>query len=255
MIKNGKSRVVQNPKPELKSIHKKLKNILGDIKLPIYVHSGSKGRSYKGNAQAHVGNKYVTTMDIEKFFPSCLENLVWKFFKNKMNMAPDVAQTLSKICCYRGHIPTGSPISLMLAYLINAELFDSIHSEAEKIGQTFTLYVDDMTFSSNRKKIARTSHLHINKVINRNGLRLKKSKVVYFNADENKVITGCLVSTDGVLRATNKLKKKLFLPLKSRNISELTEKEIRSLYGRVHSVRFVEQGSLSDLKQKVEEVL
>ncbi len=69
------------------------------------------------------------------------------------------------------------------------------------------------------------------------------------------MITGCSAGADGVLRATNKLKKKLFLPLKDKELSELTDKEIKSLYGRVHSMRFVEQKSLVDLKRKIEEIL
>lgn len=255
MKKNGKSRTVQNPIPKLKTIHKKLKNILNDLNLPEYVHSGSRGRSYKGNAQAHIDHKYVVTMDIEKFFPSCSEKLIWKFLTTKMNMAPDVARTLAKLCTYNGYIPTGSPISQLLAYLINAEMFDSIYNQAQMIGQTFTLYVDDMTFSSNSKKISRTYHLYINKIIHRNGLRLKKSKVHYFRADSDKIITGCVLRTNGTLQATNKLKKKTFSNLKTKEISSMPKAELRSLYGRVNSVRFVEDDSLSNLKIKVEQAL
>ena len=56
----------------------------------------------------------------------------------------------------------------------------------------------------------------------------KKSKVVYFNANEDKVITGCSAGAEGVLRATNKLKKKLFSPLKNKEISDFSGKEIKS---------------------------
>lgn len=233
-------------------MHRKIKKILSDIQLPDYVHSGAKGRSYKGNANVHLGNKYIVTMDIEKFFPSCSEKLVWEFFYHDMKMSSDVATTLSKVCCCDSHVPTGSPISLLLAYLINSSLFDSIHLDALKMGQKFSLYVDDMTFSTNDKKISRTYHLYINKLINQNGLRLKKSKVVYFHADKDKVITGCKIDIkDNSLKATDKLKKKLFAPMRNRKVTELTEKEARSMLGRVHSARYVEGDIFKELKEKV----
>lgn len=247
-----KSRVVQNPKPQLKKIHKKLKRILSDIILPDYVYSGSRGRSYKGNAQAHVGNRRVATMDIQKFFPSCSEKIVWCFFYEKLSMAPDVARTLAKICCYNGHIPTGSPISLLLAYFANSELFNFIKQDADKLGYTFTLYVDDMTFSTNSKKISRTYHLYLNKLIAGNGLNLKKDKIVYFNADQDKLITGCKIDKNNIFGASDKLKKKLFKAVKDHKVKALSEKETRSALGRVHSIRFIEGDKLTNLKAQLE---
>lgn len=128
--------------------------------------------------------------------------------------------------------------------------------DAQRNGYTFTLYVDDMTFSTNNKKITRTYHLYLNKLIARNGLKLKKSKVHYFDADEdNKVITGCKIEVgQDKLKTSDKLKKKLFSPLKKKRPSDLTAKQARSTLGRVHSARFVEGDIFSDLKDKIAEV-
>lgn len=246
-----KPRIVQNPKPQLKKLHKKLKRILSDIILPGYVHSGAKGRSYKGNAQAHIGNKYVATMDIQQFFPNCSEKIVWQFFYKKFNMSPDVARTLAKLCCYNGHIPTGSPISLLLAYFSNVDVFDFIKKDADDNGYTFTLYVDDMTFSTNSKKISRTYHLYLNKLISKNGLNLKKDKIIYFHSNQDKLITGCKLSCNKTISASDKLKRKLFRPIKIKKMNQLNEKEIRSTIGRLNSIRYIEGDILKNLKDNL----
>lgn len=250
-----KSRGVQDPKPGLKKIHKKIKFLFKNLILPDYVHSGVKGRGYKGNAQAHLGNKYAVTLDIQNFFPSCSEQLVWKFFYNKMKMAPDVARTLSKVCCYNGHIPTGSPISSLLAYLVNAGLFDQINENAISLGQTFSLYVDDMTFSTSSMRISKTYHLFIDKLLASNGLNLHKDKVKYFGSHQDKLITGCKVTTKNQLRASDKLKKNIFKPLADKKVTQLTSEELRSTLGRINSASYIEGEVLVTLKEKVKKQL
>lgn len=235
--KNGKERIVQEPKPKLKRAHTILKSILSDLPLPDYVFSGRKGLSYKDNAEVHLPNSHVVTMDIEKFFPSCKYELIERFFKKHFQMPTDVSSILAKIVCYNGHIPTGSPISQLLAYWMNFELFEKLNNQALNSGYSFSLYVDDMTFSTNDQRIGRAFHVSINRLLKNNGLKLKRSKIVYFQKNKDKVITGCILKTSKELSAPNKLKEKLFKSVKT-PLSLKTQS--RSALGRLNSVRYIE---------------
>jgi RNA-directed DNA polymerase len=256
--KNGKARLVENPSVNLKRTHHRLKAILSDIPLPNYVYSGRKKVSYRDNAEAHLGNKFICSFDIEKFFPSCSSITIEKFFRQDMRMEPDVARILTRLVSYKGHIPTGSPISQILAYWINYRIFDRIHGIAQARGYTFSLYVDDMTFSSDSEKFKRGFHLLINFLLKDNQLKLKRSKVQYLSKQGPRIVTGCVIDYESQkIKAPNKLKMKVFKEVDSfkGDIAKLSLSRMRSAYGRVNAIRFVEGKVLPNLKTQIEKGL
>ena len=85
-------RIIQDPKPALKLIHKKLANLLAHIITPNYLHSGVKTQSYVTNASSHLQTpEFVLKMDIHKFYQSCQKEFIFKAFKYDFKIPDDIA--------------------------------------------------------------------------------------------------------------------------------------------------------------------
>lgn len=88
------------------------------------------------------------TVDIKKFYDNCTLDSVYQFFAKMLKTSSDVAEVLTNIVTYDSSIPTGCPTSQIIAFYAYYDMFEEIHAVAQHFGCTFTLYVDDMTFSS-----------------------------------------------------------------------------------------------------------
>jgi RNA-directed DNA polymerase len=62
-----------------------------------------------------------------------------------------IAWILTDLVTYKGVLPTGSPSSQLVVYCAYSLMFEEIKSISEKYGCIFSLYVDDMTLSSDSK--------------------------------------------------------------------------------------------------------
>ena len=201
--KNGTSRHVENPIRSLKRIQARIARLLSRIAPPDYLYCPVKGRSYVSNAAQHLGNRAVRCLDIKKYFPSTTSQRVRWFFRSIMQCENDLAGTLTSLSTYRGHLPTGSPLSPILAYFAHHDIWESVAQVARSNGLTLTVYIDDVTLSGPRvpKKVI----WEIEKIIHASGLRYHKEKR-YF--DRPAEITGVLVNNEK-LRAPNRQHKKL----------------------------------------------
>ena len=130
-IVKGKERDIQEPLGLRKTVHKRLQKLLSRIQAPEYLFSGKKGISSLDNAKHHVNGNWFLTLDIEKFFPSCKKEHVFRFFSKQLQMVDDVAWVLADIVCYRDTLPTGSHLSQTVAYWAFAPTFDRIASLAK----------------------------------------------------------------------------------------------------------------------------
>lgn len=201
--KNGSSRHVENPTRSLKRVQSRMAKLLSRIAPPDYLYCPVKGRSYVSNAAQHLGNRAVRCLDIKKYFPSTSSQRVHWFFRSVMQCENDLADTLTSLSTYRGHLPTGSPLSPILAYFAHHDIWEAVAKIARSNGLTLTVYIDDVTVSGSRvpKKVI----WEIEKIIHASGLRYHKEKR-YF--DRPAEITGVLVSKDR-LCAPNRQHKKL----------------------------------------------
>lgn len=201
-----KKRLIECPKKKLDRVHTRIASLLCRIKYPDYLHSGIEMRSNISNAEVHKGKHAVFTTDITSFFPSTHRHKVFSFFYRKMRCASDVADILSHICTFNEHVPTGSRISMPLAFWANYDLFESLQAFSNKKSITMTLYVDDLTFSGPRVDFMFA--YNVKKIISRFGHRAHPDKSKLYAGDENKLITGVIVNEMGV-KVRNKLLKNI----------------------------------------------
>lgn len=193
--KTDSGRKIQIPKNQVLRIHKRVNNLLSRIEKPDYLVSSVKGRSHVYNAKTHVGYVAVAKMDIKKFYPSTTSRIVKKGFIKIFRCSEDIAETLSLICTVNGHIPTGSPLSQSLSFIVNSSIFDKINIYSRSRDIKFSLYVDDLTFSG--KVIPKYFLSNISYMLKKDrGYICHKFRT--YNKETEKVITGVVVRADGV---------------------------------------------------------
>ncbi|WP_294262294.1 reverse transcriptase family protein [uncultured Sphingomonas sp.] len=196
-------RHVENPVRPLKLLQAKLARLLARIEPPDFLFCPVKGRCYITNAAAHRGNRMVQCLDLEKFFPSTTQKRVYWFFHKIMHCDRTIAALLAQLSCYQQHLPTGSPLSPIVAYFAYYDLWHNIDQFCRERGYVFTVYVDDVTISGVR--VPESDVWQVKQMIHRVGLRYHKEKTFVDRAAE---VTG-VVLRDGKLVAPFRQHKKL----------------------------------------------
>ena len=216
--KSGKPRLIEPPHDELKIIQKQIKNCLGRIAVPDNVFSGIKGRSYADNARLHVGSnrRNLYKIDLTAFFPSITRDTGYRFFTKDLLCSPDVAQLLTDLTTIDlekssaknideiyeflkgknvssyNHLISGAPTSQILSYLVNHRMFDEMQKFADDNGITMTVYVDDVTFSS-ENRISKDFRDKIVAIIRKYNYQISRNKVKRYTKLYPKLITGVII--------------------------------------------------------------
>lgn len=188
-----------------RKIHKTICKCLHSSKVP-YLHSTIKNVSYISNSKVHEGNKNVLMIDLKDFFTKIEKQKVKQTFIEFFGLHGDIAELYAKILTspsdeppYHNGVYTlgqGLPSSPIVAYLCNARLFENLNEYCEKNNIKMTVYVDDVTFSSDSK----ISQSVIDKIIGTficNGLTVNRSKIHLSGFEKKSKITGCYVSNFG----------------------------------------------------------
>lgn len=257
--KKDKPRLIEAPSEELKKIQSLIKCFLQKCDFPDYVFSGVKNRCYIDNANLHKNSKFLFKTDISAFFPNISRNTIYRFFKSDLKVSPDVANILTDLCTVDitnsikdnkeidefvrlkrirqcKHLCTGSPVSPVLSYLANKNMFDELNNIALKNNCIFSVYVDDIFFSS-QKPISSFTQNKIIKVISKYGNNISKNKATYYKQNEYKKVTGVIISPNNRLLVPNKLKKKIV-----ENFSKGKYKiKYKSMLGMVYAAKLIEK--------------
>lgn len=251
----GKSRELQVPFGKLRIVHERIKDLLSRINLPNYVKFAKKGSRIVLNAKPHAQNTFVLKMDISNFYPSCKQKFIYNFFIHIMKMTSDVAYIISNISTYKGILPTGSPLSQILGFYANRGVFNEIYNLCEKEGITFTLYVDDLTFSFD-KPIPNSLKRKIKKLLEKTELFTKKSKQKMYGPNENKLVTGVAISKDRILKVPNKLRFKIKTIIsKYTKLDLIPKNELLSLQGCISQGRLIEPNFMATTNIKIKKIL
>ena len=240
-------RQITAPKYTLKQIQRRILRLIQFIERPEWVIAGTKEKSYIDNGEFHLKCNYALMVDIKKFYDNCKREYVYRFFRDKMLNSPDVAEILTDIVTYEGGVPTGCPTSQLIAYYAYEDMFANIKRIADNYGCLFSLYVDDMTFSSEKPFNKDVLKREIDIELRRYQHKPKYKKVKYYSKNDPKPITGTIVTKDNTLVAPNKLQEKVykgFQDIKNLDIddnSEETIKKIAALQGRIQASRNIEE--------------
>lgn len=239
-------RPIQQPKPLLAGVHRRVGVLLSRIETPDFLHSAIKGRSYISNAFRHDPNQPTVKIDVRKFYPSTRAQAVFHFFRDRMMCDGDVAGMLARLLTVDGHLATGSSASPILSYFAYDDMFAEIEALAVDRGSEMTCYVDDMIFTG--PGATRRLIFDIIKVVRRYRLWGHKTKV--FKAGQPKVITGVAVTRFGG-RLPNKRQKAIngdLSLIKGATNDNDRVKIMRRLLGRVYEAAQVDPSWMSKAK-------
>lgn len=255
----GTFRTIYNPNPSLKRVQHRIGNLLSRIEMPSWTFFARKGVCYVDNARHHEGARYLIKSDLSSFYDNCDREHVYQFFKSTMKCSPDVAEILCDLTTYRLDdgstvIPTGSPSAQIVAFLAYREMFDEIKTVADLYKCKFSLYVDDLAFSS-RSGISNPNNLErsISHIARQHGHCIKAEKTIYLDASTSKIITGVALSPSGETKAPNSLREATVNDLTQINQGDLSK--IGSCLGRINAAQMIERNLFADSKRQVEQIL
>lgn len=234
--KNGKLRLIEEPLSDLADIQERLLGELRKIETPSWLMSGKRGIRPQDNALVHYGTFFVVNVDIEAFFQSTKREFVYRCLQRNFGIIDDVASLLADLVTYKGHIPTGTSTSQIMAFWGYRQTFARIEKLCESQNIVMTLWVDDITFSRSTPFPANW-HRDINKILAAVELRLKPSKTKRYSAVEYKIVTGSAISPDGRILVRNAKRAEILSLISDRRIEELSLTEVRSLFGKLAAQR------------------
>lgn len=194
--KHGGYRTIKEPYPDLKEIQAWiLKNILNPIVnqcVSPVAKAFVPSRSIRENARFHRGKNVVVAFDVEDFFGSIKEVLVYKFF-HQIGYTKSVSMLMAKLCSLDGVLPQGSPTSPMLSNMIFKPLDDEIWNYCKLRNICYTRYADDLTFSGENIDIAHLK-IYVEFMLRRIELRMNEKKTKVMGRGTRQNVTGAVVN-------------------------------------------------------------
>lgn len=251
----GKYRTIYAPDRKLKKVQSRIKSLLERVEKPEWVFSGAKGKCHVDNGSFHAGNKYFVLTDIASFYSGCTRDAVYRFFLDDLKTSSDVACKLADLTTVKDDgkcfIPTGSPASQLVAYFAYRDMFDELKRCADRYGCRFSLYVDDLTISS-ESPISNPKSLEdqMAKTMRAYGHKIKRSKTRYLGAHDNKVVTGVGINRDGEVCVPNKLGHNIIQGMGGVLSGEFDALE--STIGRIGAARQIRPGVFPEVQRIVE---
>lgn len=198
--KNNRELFICNLK--IKLLHRRLMKLF-QVEVPSYLKSGIKKQSHITNVQAHAGNNFFLLIDIQGFYPSITKSKIKHQLIRTYNQSSNVAEVISNLVTVpqikansKRALVTGSVLSQYFAFVINKKMFDELYEVSQQNNITFSVYVDDITFSS-KTIISYQFHQKIYSIIKKYGYTIHQGKIYRGKIGSKSTITGIHITKYG----------------------------------------------------------
>ena len=216
--RRGKQRLLEQPRPRLKGLQRKLLHeVLDRIPAHAAAHGYCKGRSVTSYARPHVGKQIVLRLDLRDFFPSVRAARVRAMFRTA-GYPPEVARMLAGLCTnvvptdvwkdgdpareagralYESpHLPQGAPTSPALANLCAYRLDCRLARLANRVGADYTRYADDLAFSGDEElaRSARRFQVAVCRIALEEGFEVNTRKTRFMRRAGRQHLAGAVVN-------------------------------------------------------------
>ncbi len=203
--KNGGSRIIRTPNPQLKTIQRRMLGLLSNLYVPHRAATAFvEGRGIVFNARQHTRKACVFNIDLRDFYDQIHFGRVKGLLTAKpYSLSDDVARIISHICCVDGVLPQGAPTSPIISNMICKKLDRELSLIAKKENSFYTRYADDITFSFTSisdnciyYKIDGNYRVgdEIKETVQKNGFDLNDEKVRIQFFNERQIVTGLKVN-------------------------------------------------------------
>ena len=246
----NKLRTIEEPNEKLKQVQRNISYFLvKTYERPAYYFSIWGNTSNILNAKQHCNNHYTMTLDIASFYQNTKEEYIKKFFREKLNLDGIALDTMIKLTSTDGHLPTGAPSSPILSLLTHKEIFDEIYKKSLEENIIFSLYLDDITLSSN-KPIPYDFIQFIKNKLHEHGLWLKTNKIKKFGY-KSKNITGIYINQAGQIKVPWRIEFAFIKKIKAKNIEDMNIEELQKCLGLVSYIQQIEKGKFKVSRLKI----
>jgi RNA-directed DNA polymerase len=134
---------------ELKDVQNRLQDrVFSNVKFPWRIVGSVKKRDGVLNARLHSGLLYHLKLDVFKFFDFVTYRHVDEALRG-LGFSKLIAETITKLVTYKGHVPQGASTSAFIANLVGLKIDQKMIQICGGRDIIYTRYVDDMLFSSN----------------------------------------------------------------------------------------------------------
>lgn len=207
--RNGNSRSIHAPNPEIKKLQKKLAALLQTLHTPkLSSHGFLVDRSVKTNALQHIKKKFVFNIDLKDFFETIHFGRVKNLFMSRAVGAPhNVATVMAHLCCFNGRLAQGAPTSPIISNMICLKLDAQLQALAHQEKCHYTRYADDITFSftCSKNKLPKDVLVYseidavsvgrgLEIIIEANGFKVNPDKTRIRHKSQRQLVTGLTVN-------------------------------------------------------------
>ena len=254
---NEKWRHIANPNKELKKIQTKIYTTILKghmLLLPDGMIGGVAGKSIKDNAQPHLQQEMVYTLDIKNCFPKTTHKMVFKAWRETVDCSEEIARLFTQMTTFQRQLPQGAPTSNALCNLCLLPLFNEIKEYVQLTNISFTLYVDDITLSGNTEEVESAIPFVIRK-IQKYGYSVSNRKIRRMPAHKTQKVTGIIVNKKTNI-AHNTIENIRFLIREiGRRKKGITTTEYGSIFGKIQFVKSFSKEKGEKLKELADMVL
>jgi len=208
------------------------------------------------NAQPHLQKPMLVRIDLENHFPSTSHHQVYEMFCVQQECSPNVARILTRLTTLNRGLPQGSPTSTVISNLVTLSLSNRLYRFARSRGAECTQFVDDYTFSGNRR-LAKYSY-RISNIVKQEGFKTNLKKTAAMPAASEQVTTGIRVNgkrpdvpSSNVKEVRVGLDNLLHILAMGRNLSRKT---IQRFEGKIRYVSRLNPGAAKPLKRKLDHI-
>ena len=209
---NGQLRLIEQPKPFLKRLHRRiLDGLLGHIPPHPAAFGFTQNRNCIQAAARHAGAQMVVSFDLADFFPAINFPRIYALFRalgypaqtarslaglttaitpNHILRTPNLA---ARDALSNRHLPQGAPTSPALANLCAQQLDRRLSGLARSLEAQYTRYADDLSFSGDAR-IAPILLRAVPQIVAEQGFRLNPGKTRSHPAHHRQTVTGLTVN-------------------------------------------------------------
>ena len=210
--RNGTLRLIEEPKPFLKRLQRR---VLHDLLARVPPHPDAFGfcigKSCPQAAARHAGEAMVVSFDLSGFFPSIHQHRVYGLYR-ALGYPAAVARHLTGLTTAitprrvletdgladrdhltGRHLPQGASTSPALANLAAFALDTRLAGLARSTGANYTRYADDLTFSGD-SHIAKILTRAVPQIVRDSGFTLNAAKTRVQPAHRRQMVTGLVVN-------------------------------------------------------------
>jgi hypothetical protein len=255
---DGSERYIYDLNQPLKKLHQRLNEcFLKRCLYPSYIRGSIKGGDHI--ASLHCRKAIVIKLDVTNFFPSITIHKVHAIWEHFFGFASEVSEILAGICCYKGALVQGAPVSSYLANLFFWQHEPYVVSQFHNDDFAYGRYVDDVVVSTNSRKTKAEKSAAIQRIkamMVNEGVVAKGRKTKVMNASKPQVVHNLNVNASKPsmpkperknLRAEVDQLNKLVKTLSP----EERLKRVRSIKGKLYNMRRTNPNAASKLLKQL----